>query len=244
MAYSVPKKGPGLWHLSSEVKKITVCGFCRAYSIHEARFQATERSPLHQISPIRRRSPKDSAIQNILCYSKFTTRSKFTIAQWFAIATLFVRKSFSLGPMVLHAFLLTKKGSHGSKYRGRSLKNTLGQKSCRTKFPRIFWIFVPNFARILLRIFLEFSRIFRASIRGKPRPEKITENPRHFSMQNSQPNTKKIFTKCFWRAGKVTIRRSDSLSRGVFSTAGSFEVGRPKWTSLSQMLWPHRLATE
>ena len=35
--------------------------------------------------------------------------------------------------------------------------------------------------------------------------KKFTENPRHFSMENSQANTKKIFTKFFWRAGKVTI---------------------------------------
>ena len=33
--------------------------------------------------------------------------------------------------------------------------------------------------------------------------KKFTKNPRRFSMQNSQANTKKIFTKFFWRAGKV-----------------------------------------
>ena len=42
----------------------------------------------------------------------------------------------------------------------------LGQKNCRPKVPRIFKIFVPNFAP-------NFSRIFRASFRGKRRPEKI-----------------------------------------------------------------------
>ena len=35
--------------------------------------------------------------------------------------------------------------------------------------------------------------------------KKFTKNPRHFSMQNSQANTKKIFKKFFWRAGKVTF---------------------------------------
>ena len=33
--------------------------------------------------------------------------------------------------------------------------------------------------------------------------KKFTKNPRHFSMQNSQATTKKIFTNFFWRAGKV-----------------------------------------
>ena len=33
--------------------------------------------------------------------------------------------------------------------------------------------------------------------------KKFTKNPRHFSMQNSQANTEKIFTEFFWRAGKV-----------------------------------------
>ena len=42
----------------------------------------------------------------------------------------------------------------------------LGQKSCRTKVSRIFRIFLPNFAP-------KFSRIFRASFRGRRRPEKI-----------------------------------------------------------------------
>ena len=41
------------------------------------------------------------------------------------------------------------------------LSKFLGQKSCRTKVPRIFRIFVPN-----------FPRSFRASFRGKRRPEK------------------------------------------------------------------------
>ena len=35
--------------------------------------------------------------------------------------------------------------------------------------------------------------------------KKFTKNPRHFSMQNSQANSKKKSTKCFWRAVKVKI---------------------------------------
>ena len=61
-------------------------------------------------------------------------------------------------------------------------------------------IFVPNFHA---EFFPKSSRSFRAAFRGKRRPEKITKNPRHFSMQNSQANTKKNSTKGFWRAGKV-----------------------------------------
>ena len=33
--------------------------------------------------------------------------------------------------------------------------------------------------------------------------KKFTKNPRPFSMQDSQATTKKLFTKCFWRAGRV-----------------------------------------
>ena len=82
----------------------------------------------------------------------------------------------------------------------------LGQESRRTKVSRIFRIFVPNFQfcpEFCSEFFPNFSRTFRASFRERRRPEKFTKNPRHFSMQNSQANTKKIFTKFFWRAGKV-----------------------------------------
>ena len=49
-----------------------------------------------------------------------------------------------------------------------------------------------------------FLRTFRASFRGRERDQKkFTKNPRLFSMQSSQANTKKLFTKFFWRAGKV-----------------------------------------
>ena len=80
----------------------------------------------------------------------------------------------------------------------------LGQKSCRPKVLRIFKIFGPNFAPNFAP---NFSRIFRGffvlRFVGNGDQKKFTKNPRHFSMQNSQVNTQKIFTKCFWRAGKV-----------------------------------------
>ena len=79
--------------------------------------------------------------------------------------------------------------------------SVLGQKSCRTKVPRIFRIFVPNFAPNLA---LNFHRIFRGlfvlRFVGDGDQKRFTQNPRHFSMQNSQANTKKIFTKFVWRA--------------------------------------------
>ena len=40
---------------------------------------------------------------------------------------------------------------------------------------------------------------------GNGDEKKFTKNPRHFSMQNSQANSKKNSTKVFWRAGKVMI---------------------------------------
>ena len=80
----------------------------------------------------------------------------------------------------------------------------LGQESRRTKVSRIFRIFVPNFAPNFAP---NFPRIFRGlfvlRFVGDGDQKKFTKNPRHFSMQNSQANTKKIFTKVFWRAGKV-----------------------------------------
>ena len=71
----------------------------------------------------------------------------------------------------------------------------LGQKSCRTKVPRIFRIFVPNFAP---NVAPNFPRIFRGvfvlRFVGNGDQKKFTKNPRLFSIQNSQANTRKIFT--------------------------------------------------
>ena len=83
----------------------------------------------------------------------------------------------------------------------------LGQRSGRTKVPRIFRNFVPNF---LPNFAPNFPRIFRGvfvlRFLGNGDQKKFTKNPRPFSMQNSQPTTEKLFTRIFWRAGKVTKR--------------------------------------
>ena len=72
----------------------------------------------------------------------------------------------------------------------------LGQKSCRTKVPQIFRIVFPGFCpRILLRNFPEFLRSFRASFRGKRRPEKIHQKSPPFFNANSQANAKKIYSR-------------------------------------------------
>ena len=67
--------------------------------------------------------------------------------------------------------------------------------------------FCPGFCSEFLSEFSpKFLRSFRASFRGKRRPQKnLTKNPHHFSKQNSQADTKKIFTKVFWRGGKVRM---------------------------------------
>ena len=81
----------------------------------------------------------------------------------------------------------------------------LGQKSCRTKVSRIFGIFVPDFAPNFAPNFPRiFQGLFVLRFVGDGDQKKFTKNPRHFSMQNSQANTKNIFIKFFWRAGKVT----------------------------------------
>ena len=67
---------------------------------------------------------------------------------------------------------------------------------------------VPRFESCdWLRIFPRIIRgHFVLRFVGDGDQKNFTKSPRHFSMQNSQANTKKIFTKFFWRAGKVTIR--------------------------------------
>ena len=81
----------------------------------------------------------------------------------------------------------------------------LGQKSCRTKVPRIFRISVPNFAPNFAPNFPRILRgLFVLRFVGDGDQKKFTKNPRHFSMQNSPGKHEKIFTKFFWRAGKLT----------------------------------------
>ena len=82
----------------------------------------------------------------------------------------------------------------------------LGQKSCRTKLSRIFRCFgpsfAPNFAPNFPRI---FWGVFVLHFVGDGDQKKFTTNPRHFSMQNSQANSKKKSTIFFWRAVKVRV---------------------------------------
>ena len=81
----------------------------------------------------------------------------------------------------------------------------LGQKSRRTKDPRIFRIFVPNSAPNFASNFPRFFwGVFVLRFVGNGDQKKFTKNPRHFSMQNPQANSKTKSTKVFWRAGKVT----------------------------------------
>ena len=85
--------------------------------------------------------------------------------------------------------------------------NLLGQK-----FPEFFFEFSSRISlRISLRIFRGF---FVLRFVGNGDQKKITQNPCHFSMQNSQANTEKIFTKCFWRAGKATNNSTQSVRDG------------------------------
>ena len=95
------------------------------------------------------------------------------------------------------------------------------------KVPRIFRNFIPDFAPNFIP---NFPRIFRGfcvlRFVGNGDQKKFTKNPRHFSMQNSQANTKKIFTKCFWRAVEVTNHqllyyRPKSLLRFLFAIKSS-----------------------
>ena len=76
----------------------------------------------------------------------------------------------------------------------------LGQRSGRTKVPRIFRIFLPNFA---LRIFPEFFEEFSCFVSQETKTRKNLPKIPALSMQNSQATTKKLFANFFWRAGEV-----------------------------------------
>ena len=60
-------------------------------------------------------------------------------------------------------------------------------------YPEFCSKFSPNFRGVFVLRFV-----------GNGDQKKFTKNPRHFSMQNSQANTRKKFTRSFWGAGKVT----------------------------------------
>ena len=93
----------------------------------------------------------------------------------------------------------------------------LGQKSCRTNVPRIFRIFVPDFAPNVAPNFLRIFRgLFVLRFVGDGDQKNFTKNPRHFSMQNSQATSKKKSTKVLWRAGKAkNTSQNTYLVRGL-----------------------------
>ena len=94
--------------------------------------------------------------------------------------------------------LSRSKGGHPQR-QGTNLGVFVRSGKLQNESSPIFFLFffVPNFAPEFGSEFSpNFSRNFRASFRGK--------NPRHFSMQNSQANSKKKST-VFWRAGEVSV---------------------------------------
>ena len=80
--------------------------------------------------------------------------------------------------------------------RSEKLQNESSPNFFRIFVPNFLPNFAPNFPRI-------FWGVFVLRFPGNGDHKKFTKNPRPFSMQNSQADTKKKFTKCFWRAGKV-----------------------------------------
>ena len=58
--------------------------------------------------------------------------------------------------------------------------------------------------------------------------KKCTKNPRHFSMQNSQANSKKKSAKCFWRAVKVTNFFHEKCSESFPKVFEPLSVGPKK----------------
>ena len=81
----------------------------------------------------------------------------------------------------------------------RPVNLILGQNSCRTKVPRIFEFFVPDFAPNFAPNFpRNFRGFFRASFRGKRRPEKIHQkSPLVFNAKFPGKSEKKIHPKRF-----------------------------------------------
>ena len=66
--------------------------------------------------------------------------------------------------------------------------------------------FCPEFCPEFLSEFSpNFLRSFRASFRGKRRPEKIHQKSPPFFNAKFPGKYEKIFTKCFWRGGKVRV---------------------------------------
>ena len=107
------------------------------------------------------------------------------------------QKSTIFSPLAFHRLRLLKK-LLGNYFRSEKLQNESSP---------IFSNFRPEFCpRILLRIFPEFFEELSCFVSWETETRKNSPKiPAFFQMQNSQANTKKIFTKCFWRAGTVKL---------------------------------------
>ena len=103
---------------------------------------------------------------------------------------------------------------------------SLGQESCRTKVSRIFRYFVPNFPRSLHRIFPNFSRTFRASFRGRRRPEKIHQkSPPFFNVKFPGKHEKNIH-KILLESRQSNISSLRRLHKGMMEVIFSNSVCR------------------
>ena len=87
-------------------------------------------------------------------------------------------------------------------------KSVRSEKLQSESFPN-FSIFRPGFCPEFCSEFSpNFSRIFRASLHGKRRPEKIHQkSPPFFNAKFPGKFEEKNLQKCFWRAVKVKKRR-------------------------------------
>ena len=105
----------------------------------------------------------------------------------------------------------SKKNTKETKHQGKEGQGLVRSEKLHNKSSPNFLNFRPEFCSEFSPNFLRSSR---ASFRGKQRAEKITKNLRHFSMLNSQANSKKNSTKFLFRAGRVTNRyRSQSRKK-------------------------------
>ena len=79
------------------------------------------------------------------------------------------------------------------------------RKVAEQKLPEFFEFSFRILPRFLLRSFPECFEEFSCFVLWETATsKKFTKNPRHFSMQNSQVDSKRKSTKVFWRVGKVT----------------------------------------
>ena len=110
------------------------------------------------------------------------------------------------------------------------MPKSIRSESCRMIGPRIFRIFVPNFApNFALNCPRIFWWVFVLRFVGNGDQKSFNKNPWRFSMQNSQASLKKKSTKVFWRAGRV----KKHFKRNVLGTTPEAHLGEDhvKWPS-------------